>query len=86
AGITKPVIRRLARRGGVKRSARLMYDEVRGALKIFLEAVIKDAALYTQHGQRSAVTRLDILYALKRSGRTLYISKTTRLALAALIF
>ncbi|KAK8971111.1 hypothetical protein KSP40_PGU021268 [Platanthera guangdongensis] len=39
-GITKPVIRQLARRGGVKRISRLIYEETRDVLKIFLENVI----------------------------------------------
>ena len=39
-GITKPAIRRLARRGGVKRLSGLVYEETRGVLKVFLENVI----------------------------------------------
>ncbi|KAK8969006.1 hypothetical protein KSP40_PGU009155 [Platanthera guangdongensis] len=39
-GITKPVIRRLARRGGVKRISRLIHEQTRGVLKIFHENVI----------------------------------------------
>ncbi|SCV17577.1 related to Histone H4 [Nakaseomyces glabratus] len=35
-GITKPAIRRLARRGGVKRISGLIYEEVRAVLKSFL--------------------------------------------------
>ena len=38
-GITKPAIRRLARRGGVKRISGLIYEETRGVLKVFLENV-----------------------------------------------
>ncbi|PBK61040.1 hypothetical protein ARMSODRAFT_965462, partial [Armillaria solidipes] len=57
-GITKPTIRRLARRGGVRISG-LIYEETRGVLKIFLE-------------NRKTVTALDVVYALKRSGHTLY--------------
>ncbi|XP_021712205.1 histone H4 [Aedes aegypti] len=54
-GITKPAIRRLARRGGVKRiSSGLIYEETRGVLK------------------RKTVTAMDVVYALKRQGRTLY--------------
>ena len=34
-GITKPAIRRLARRGGVKRISGLIYEETRGVLKVF---------------------------------------------------
>ncbi|KAH9971733.1 histone-fold-containing protein [Lactifluus volemus] len=63
-GITKPAIRRLARRGGVK--------QTRGVLKIFLENVIRDSVTYTEHAKRKTVTALDVVYALKRSGRTLY--------------
>ncbi|KAG2040122.1 histone-fold-containing protein, partial [Suillus americanus] len=71
-GITKPAIRRLARRGGVKRISGLIYEETRGVLKIFLENVIRDSVTYTEHAKRKTVTALDVVYALKRSGRTLY--------------
>ena len=71
-GITKPAIRRLARRGGVKRINGMMYDETRKVLKSFLENVVKDAVTYTEHARRKTVTALDIVYALKRQGKTLY--------------
>ncbi|KAA0155110.1 hypothetical protein FNF31_06178 [Cafeteria roenbergensis] len=48
-GITKPAIRRLARRGGVKRISGLIYEETRAVLKVFLENVIRDAVTYTEH-------------------------------------
>ena len=71
-GITKPAIRRLARRGGVKRISGLIYEETRGVLKVFLENVIRDAVTYTEHAKRKTVTALDVVYALKRQGKTLY--------------
>ncbi len=110
-GITKPAIRRLARRGGVKRISGLIYEETRGVLKVlfstsccylscdkcvkisarfhcdewlqlnvvcataiqvFLESVIRDAVTYTEHARRKTVTAFDVVYALKRQGRTLY--------------
>jgi histone H4 len=71
-GITKPAIRRLARRGGVKRISGLVYEETRGVLKVFLEHVIRDAVTYTEHARRKTVTAMDVVYALKRQGRTLY--------------
>ncbi|KAL3890423.1 hypothetical protein ACJMK2_002705 [Sinanodonta woodiana] len=58
-GITKPAIRRLARRGGV-------------FSRYFLENVIRDAVTYTEHAKRKTVTAMDVVYALKRQGRTLY--------------
>ncbi|XP_050559323.1 histone H4-like [Spodoptera frugiperda] len=67
-----PAIRRLARRGGVKRISGLIYEETRGVLKVFLENVIRDAVTYTEHAKRKTVTAMDVVYALKRQGRTLY--------------
>jgi histone H3/H4 len=71
-GFTKPAIRRLARRGGVKRISGLIYEETRGVLKKFLENIIRDAVVYTEHANRRTVTAQDILYALKRQGKTVY--------------
>ncbi|CAG7854060.1 Histone H4 [Serendipita indica DSM 11827] len=62
-GITKPAIRRLARRGGVKRISGLIYEETRGVLKTFLENVIRDSVTYTEHAKRKTVTALDVVYA-----------------------
>ncbi|KAF8277707.1 hypothetical protein TcBrA4_0112230 [Trypanosoma cruzi] len=42
-GITRGSIRRLARRGGVKRISGVIYDEVRGVIKSFVEGVVRDA-------------------------------------------
>ncbi|KAF7838045.1 putative histone H19 [Senna tora] len=86
-GITKPAIRRLARRGGVKRISGLIYEETRGVLKIFLENVIRDAVTYTEHARRKTVTAMDVVYALKRQGRTLYgMSRRSSLSEAADFF
>ena len=71
-GITKPAIRRLARRGGVKRISGLMYDESRTVLKSFLNNVVRDSVTYCEHARRKTVTALDVVYALKRQGKTLY--------------
>ncbi len=71
-GITKPAIRRLARRGGVKRISGTIYDETRTVLRTFLENVVRDAVTYTEHARRKTVTAMDVVYALKRQGRTLY--------------
>jgi histone H4 len=62
----------LARRGGVKRISGLIYEEARHCLKKFLDSVIHDAIKYTEHANRKTVTALDVVYALKRQGRTLY--------------
>lgn len=72
SGITKPAIRRLARRGGVKRISKPIYDEIRQELRIFLESTLRDATTYCEHAKRKTVKPLDIVYALKRKGRDLY--------------
>ena len=71
-GITKPAIRRLARRGGVKRISGLIYEETRGVLKNYLKSVIRDAVTYTEHAKRKTVVAVDIVHALKRQGKTSY--------------
>ena len=71
-GITKPAIRRLARRGGVKRISGLVYQQVRQVLKVFLENLLRDAVSYTEHAKRKTVTTADVVHALKRQGRTMY--------------
>lgn len=71
-GITKPAIRRLARRGGIKRISGLIYEETRAILKSFLENTLRDAVSYTEHAKRKTVTAMDVVYALKRRSLTLY--------------
>src|SRR3569833_2651130 len=70
-GITKPAIRRLARRGGVKRISGLIYEETRGVLKVFLEHVIRDAVTYTEHARRKTVTTKKKNKTHKRQKKTL---------------
>ncbi|GBP00181.1 Histone H4 [Eumeta japonica] len=60
-GITKPAIRRPARRAA--RISGLIYEETRG------ESVPRerdrDAVTYTEHAKRKTVTAMDVVYALK---------------------
>jgi histone H4 len=71
-GVTKPAIRRLARRGGVKRISFYIYEYSRDVLRAFLAGVVRDAITYTEHAGRKTVTSMDVVYALKRQGKTLY--------------
>uniref|UniRef100_UPI00398E333C histone H4-like n=1 Tax=Pristiophorus japonicus TaxID=55135 RepID=UPI00398E333C len=70
--ITKPAIRRLTCRGGVKRISGLIYEQTRGVLKVFRENVIRDVITYTEHVKRKPVTAMDVMYALQRQGSTFY--------------
>lgn len=71
-GITKPAIRRMARRGGVKRISGLIYTEARNQLKNFLKKTIHDTVAYCEHSRRTTVRASDCLMALHRNGRGLY--------------
>jgi histone H4 len=70
--VTRGAIRRMARRGGVKRISAGIYDEARTALKDFLNQVLRDVASYVEYENRKTVTVMEVLFALKRRGRTLY--------------
>ncbi|KAK6499845.1 Histone H4 [Arthrobotrys musiformis] len=71
-GITRPSIRRLARRGGVKRISASIYEEARGILKKYLEKILKSCCMYTEHANRKTITTLDVVHALRVNGRTIY--------------
>jgi histone H4 len=70
--ISKPSIRRLARRAGVKRMGGGSEVCAREALRDFVRTQIRDAVFYTDHARRKTVTATDVVRALKRNGRTLY--------------
>ena len=65
-------IRRLARRGGVKRISAGVYDETRDFVEYFLNIVVKDSAVFAENAKRKTITAMDVIFALKRSGRTIY--------------
>ncbi|KAL1587529.1 hypothetical protein WHR41_03905 [Cladosporium halotolerans] len=71
-GITKPDIRRLARRGGVKRISSSIYAEIRLNLRRFLESVMGDVCAIVDMKKRKTITTVDVVYALHRKGKTLY--------------
>ncbi|KAM0154230.1 hypothetical protein ACHAQE_006092 [Botrytis cinerea] len=71
-GITKGDIRRLARRGGVKRISSMIYGDVREAIKSRLNDVLKDCVALVEHSKRKTVTVNDVIWALRRQGRPIY--------------
>ncbi|KAJ3479722.1 hypothetical protein NLG97_g8245 [Lecanicillium saksenae] len=71
-GITRPAIRRLARRGGVKRMSMQIYEEARNVLRSHLADILKICCIYVEHRNAKTVTTQDVIYALKSMGRTLY--------------
>jgi histone H4 len=71
-GITKPAIRRLTRRGGVKRVSGLIYEETRRVLKVFLENLFVMLSRTQSMQNAKLLQPWYVVYALKRQGRTLY--------------
>ena len=65
-GIMKHVVRRLARRGGMKRISSLINEETRGVVKVFFENVIHDVVTNTKHAHRKTVVAMDVVCALKQ--------------------
>ncbi|KAJ6580554.1 hypothetical protein DFH09DRAFT_1146128 [Mycena vulgaris] len=70
--ITKPDLRRLSRRGGVKRTSHGIYDSARRAMKKYLECVIRDAVLYMDNEYRSTLTSPDVVNSLRQNGPVPY--------------
>ena len=70
--ISKGGIRRLARRAGVKRIGAPVYDEVRSMLKEFVGSVMTDTVAVMELTKKKTVSASDVLYALKKAGKTLY--------------
>lgn len=71
-GVTRGAIRRLARRGGVKRISGLIYEETRSNLKVFLEDVIRRSVTMTEYARRQTVAANDVVHALRIMGRPIY--------------
>lgn len=65
-------IRRLARKGGVKRISSNSYGGVREFVDEFLHRVVSDSTVYAEAAKRVTVTAMDVVYALKKSGRAIY--------------
>ncbi|PHU14412.1 Histone H4 [Capsicum chinense] len=72
-GITKPTIRRITRRGGVKHIFRFIDGETRCVLKTVLGNVVLIEVTYIEHARRKVVTAMDVIYALKERMDSLQI-------------
>ena len=70
--ITNGAIRRLARRGGVKRMAAGVNPHIRDYVDQFLEKVVRDTLTFTEHARRTTISAMDVVYALKKNGRVLH--------------
>jgi len=71
-GLNGPAVRRLARRGGVRRVSSGVLNGTREALHDFLEGILTDATKFADYSKRNTVKTVDIVHALKRRGRDIY--------------
>lgn len=65
-------VRRMARRGGVKRLTQSTHPAVRLALTEYLERVIGSAVILTEYRGAKTVTTEDVVHALAHQGMHLY--------------
>ncbi|KAF2201244.1 histone-fold-containing protein [Delitschia confertaspora ATCC 74209] len=71
-GVTKNDIRRLARRGGVKRISAQIYEETRIVLKLRLEQILREVCAIVEYSGRKTVSVRDIVFVLHRLGTPIY--------------
>lgn len=64
-GITKNALQRLAYKAGVKMMSGLMYEELRGVMRMFLENKLRGAIAVTEHHGRKTVMRGDLVASTK---------------------
>ena len=70
--ITKPAIKRVAQRAGVKRLRSVVYKDARDMLKAFLTKVVRDARLYTNSRNRVTTNCADVSCALENNNCSTY--------------
>lgn len=70
--VTKGAVRRLARRGGVKRFASIVVPEMQAVMATFVKKLVTDAITYADNAKRTTVTAHDVLYALRHHNMHLY--------------
>ncbi|XP_022784483.1 uncharacterized protein LOC111325042 [Stylophora pistillata] len=71
-GIIKPAVRRGRGQGGVNCISGIFHGDIRRVPKVFLKNDIRDGVAYAHHARRKTLTAVDVLYALKGQGCTLY--------------
>ena len=63
--LNKASIRRLAQRAGIKSMSSIIWEEIRGISKVFLENLLRLVLLFTRHNYRRTVGVKDVENALK---------------------
>lgn len=78
-GITKPALKRIMHKAGVLYASGLMYEELRGVLKVRMEKLIRNAIYLADHEERKTVKVIDVIQAAEYLGlNILGVSKIKR--------
>ena len=59
-GITKPALQRLLQRAGIKRISSLVYEELRGEMKFYMEGIIKNMVTFVTYDRRKTAKVEDL--------------------------
>src|ERR1019366_2671961 len=77
-GITKPALRRLARRAGVKRISGLCYEALRGVLKVFLENQLSTIVAVAEYARLKTIGTKQVMICSKLNGIRLFMASHDR--------
>ncbi|KAK5939272.1 hypothetical protein PMZ80_008575 [Knufia obscura] len=70
--LNKPTIRRLARRGGIRRIKDDIYAEVQRVIRARLRDILSKAIELVEHQGRKTLTTIDVVYALRLLGNPIF--------------
>lgn len=71
-GITNEALKRLGFKAGVKTMSTLMYEELRGVLKVYIEDLLKPTVLMAAHARRKTIGEEDVKQALISQQKRVY--------------
>lgn len=70
--LTRPVMRRIGRRAGIRRVSKTLYPYMRKALVDFLISILKWAILLMEHKKVSTLGVFEVIAAMEANGRPLW--------------
>lgn len=72
--LTRSAIRRVAHKAGIKYFSESITDEIRSVLQKFLEKILHLTTTYTVHAHRVTVSQDDVLLALEKVHKKVYLT------------
>ena len=81
--LRKAGLMRLIRKAGIKRISGLIYEELRGVMKVNLEGIIKNSVIIMEHERKKTISGAHVRKAAQTLGITLPIREFTQVRSAA---